>query len=283
MPWIYPAIVALLTLSVGMLLERILMKNDSSEPVAYATLFQFLLGFTSLIFALVLHKFELPDDWSLWPRFLAAALLWAGSSVFSFQAMKRLGAGEVTILGTFGTIITIFLSAVLLHEAITLSIYLGAGLILFATLLVVTDTVSFGSRAGVLYAVLSALCAAFAVTNDVVILQSYEAFSYTAVMSFLPGIVLFLMYPKRIFQNKQLFKPKTFSLLAFFGIIYSIQAIAYYLALESGAHLSQLSPLIKTSTVLTVIMAAVFLKERRHLAKKGVAAALATIGAILVG
>lgn len=283
MSWIIPALIAVITLSVGTLLERILMKHDASDSIAYATVFQFILGIVSLLLSLLFGKFSLPHNLSVIPNFIVASFLWAGSTVFSFQAMKRLGAGEVTILGSTGTISTMLMSVFLLHEYVSLKVIIGMILILTSTILVISQKISFKSKSGILYAILSALCASIAVINDTVILKTYEAFSYMTVMSFLPAIVLFALYPRKVAQNQHLFKQKYLMLLSIFALVYSIQGISWYVALEYGAPMSQLSPLIKTSTVLTVIFAAVFLGERSHILKKSVAAVITTIGAILVG
>jgi len=67
-----------------------------------------------------------------------------------------------------------------------------------------------------------------------------------------------------------------------FCIFYSIQGIAYYLAFQKDAPVSQLSPLVRSSIVLTVLLGAIFLKERQDLVKKLFAAVIVSAGAILV-
>lgn len=119
--------------------------------------------------------------------------------------------------------------------------------------------------------------------NDAIILKTYEAFSYTTVMSFLPVFVLLLLFPKQIIKMPKMFDRKTLPIISILCFFYSIQAITYYLALQEGAPISQLSPMTKSSIVLTIILAAVFLKERSNLLKKSIAAIAVTIGVILLG
>jgi uncharacterized membrane protein len=71
--------------------------------------------------------------------------------------------------------------------------------------------------------------------------------------------------------------------MAIFCFFYSIQAVTYYLAYQSGALLSQLSPVTKLSTVVTVLLGIIFLKERDNLPRKIIATILATAGGILLG
>jgi len=284
MTWLFFALISIITVSIADILERVLMKGENSDPISYAIAFQLLVGFISLFFAFMFGKFTLPPFGSLLTiRVIISSFLWAGATVFSFQAMKRLTAGEVTILTTSSSVVSILLGVFFLKEVFSLNIALGALLVFMSIWIVNSKKVSFNSKKGIVFALLSAVCAGVAVVNDSVILRQYEAFSYTAIISFLPAIVLILLFPKKIAETKILLKAKTLKLMFVFCLFYSIQAIAYYLAFQNGAPVSQLSPLTKSSIVLTVILGAVFLNERKDLLRKVVASIVVTIGAILVG
>ena len=54
------------------------------------------------------------------------------------------------------------------------------------------------------------------------------------------------------------------------------------MALAKGAMLSQVSVISKTNIILTVILAAIFIRERDHLWRKVVAALICMVGVILV-
>jgi uncharacterized membrane protein len=101
-------------------------------------------------------------------------------------------------------------------------------------------------------------------------------------MSFLPGVILTLAFPKELKNVKSLFIRKDFRVMLLLTFFYSIQAVAYYLAYQKGAPISTLATLTKASIVLTVILAAIFLKERENLPKKAFAALMITVGAILL-
>ena len=282
MPWYFFAIVSVLGVSIATLLERLLMKEENSNPISYAIVFQFLVGIISFFFTILLNKFVLPSDFNLWPRFLVSSFLWAGMTVFNFKAIKTLTAGEITILGTSGTVISILLGVLFLGEILKISGILGTLLIFAAILIINSDKLSFNSKRGVIFALLSAVCGGIAVVNDAVILRSYEAFSYMAIISLLPGLVLLLLFPKQILDCRKLLSLKRMKLMTIFCIFYSIQGITYYLAFQNGAPVSQLSPLVRSSIVLTVLLGAMFLKERRDLVKKLFAAVIASAGAIMV-
>jgi bacterial/archaeal transporter family protein len=283
MTWPVLAMISVVTVSIAALLSRVLMREEDSNPIGYAIVFQFGLGLVTLFFAFVFGKFVFPTDIGLIPRFLLSALLWTGGTTLGFSAVKRLGAGETTILGSSNSIISISLGIVLLGEVITLPIIFGMVLIFLSIVLVSSGKLAFTSRQGVIFALLSALCTGIAIVNDAVILKTYEAFSYTTIMSFLPGIVLLIIFPQQITKIGSLMNRKSLSLMGIFCVFYSIQAITFYSAFQMGAPVSQLSPLTKSSIVLTVLLAAIFLKERSHLKRKILAAVVVTMGAILLG
>ena len=259
------------------------MKDDHSDPISYAIVFQLALGTISLIFALMFGKFSLPPLHNLTLNFIASSFLWAGATVFGFRAIKTLTAGEVTIITTSSSVISIILSLIFLGESLNSTILTGIILIFASIWLVNNDHLKLTSKSGISFALLSAACAGTAVVNDAVILHQYEAFSYTAIMSFLPGVILMLLFPKKIKHTQVLLNPRSIQLMSIFCLFYSIQAITYYLAFQQGAPVSQLSPFTKSSIVLTVILGAIFLKERQHLIKKIIASILVTIGSTFLG
>ena len=283
MSWPILACISIITVSVAGILERVLMKNEQSNPIGYAILFQLILGSISLVFAVVFGKFALPSVSIPWYQFIISSVLWAASTVFTFQAVKTLTAGEVTILSASGAIISILLGIIFLREVLTVPLLIGTVLILLAIWIINTEHVSFSSKRGIIFALLAALCAGIAVVNDASILKHYEAFSYTAIMSFLPGILLICCFPKELVKTVRTIHRNVIFMMVIFCLFYAIQAITYYLAFQYGAPVSQLSPLTKSSIVLTVILAAVFLKEKSNLPKKIIAAILVTVGAILLG
>lgn len=283
MSWQIFALVCVITVSIGNLLERVLMREEDSDVVGYAIIFQYFLGVIALIFALFFHRFSFPPEVVFSPRFIFTAILWATWTIFTFRAAKTIGAGELTILSTVSTITTVSLGVFLLHETFALKTGIGVLLIVLSIVIVSTEKLSFSSREGVFFALFASVIGGIAVVNDSIILKNYEAFSYTSIMSFMPGIILTVLFPQRI---KRMFTGKFVKILPLMGVFcffYTVQAIAFYLAFEYGATTSHLSPVVKSSVILTILLAALFLHERSHLARKLIAAGMTLIGVLLIG
>jgi uncharacterized membrane protein len=128
-----------------------------------------------------------------------------------------------------------------------------------------------------------AFCYGLAVTNDAFILKhTTNVYSYTAFSFLLPGIFLFIVRPKVITKFGFLRQPVVLRNMLFMTLFYSIAAIAFFSALGAGANASQLGPINQSSVVLTVLLAAILLKERDQLGKKLLSAFLVFIGVMLL-
>lgn len=283
MSWEVFALISVVTTSIAALFERALMRDESSDPISFAIIFQFILGFVTWGLALALGKFVWPYDLSMWLRYVISTVLWAGATVASLKAMKYLQVGEATIIGTSSTIVSVTLGILLFSEKLSVTSILGILLIFLAIWIVSSEKLSFKSKTGIVFALISAVCGGVAVINDIMILKTYEAFSYTTIMSLLPGVLLLGIFPKQVFTQKHIFTLGVMKKMILLAIFYSAQAITYYVAIEHQAPISKLSPITRSSIILTVILAAIVLKERSFMKKKIIAAVIVAVGAILVG
>ena len=279
MSWYILAIINVVSISVGALFQKLSMKEDTSDPVASSIIFQFLLGFITLCYALI-QGFHLPSLFLL-PFFILSGSLYAIGTVAFFKAFKFIGASEVTVIGGAGVIMTIVASFVFLHDKLTLLQILGVFLILSAVVAVNITKQKFKLNSGSFLGLLGTTAYGLAVVNDSYIIRHYDAVSYLPLISFVPGILLLLRYIRRIRSIIRTARSININLIIFI-ILYSIQAISFYSALQVGALVSQISAISRASIILTVILATFFLKEREHILLKIIASILTTTGVLLV-
>lgn len=278
--WHYYAILTVLFSSISSIVLRKLMKKEESDPIVFTITFQFILTIVVLVYALVLG-FEFPPPSFLWPRLMLSALLYAIGSLCNFYASRHLPAGENSILAASGILITIGLGVTVLGNSFSFLNGLGVALILFSVVILYGGgRMKFNT--GVFYALGVAVFYSLAVINDVIIIRSYNPISFLPVMSFLPGLVLVLMFPKKTIRIRKLMNKKSLSHIVVYSIFYGIAAITYYQALYTGASISQLSPISRASIITTVILGALFLGERDHLDRKMLSAVLVSGGVLLL-
>lgn len=205
---------------------------------------------------------------------------------FSFSCTSNawcLGSRDTFFLGSGGNhcVINIFLG-----ESFNVQKTIGTILIVSAIFLVNMKKGGFVFGKGTWYAVITAMFYGLAVTNDAYILKTYDAVSYTVLISFFPGILLLALKPRAIYAFKQLKNLRFFKNMLLLSLFYSAQAIAYYVALEVGVAASQLAIIYKSNIILTVILATIFLREKERIKERIIgklfAAFLVTAGVLMI-
>ncbi|MFC1653486.1 EamA family transporter [Patescibacteria group bacterium] len=280
MSWILFSFISIFSSAIANLFQRITMKKDSSDPIVSSIIFQFTLAVLSGVFAFI-KGFNMPPTELLFPNFLFSGICYGFGTITFFKAMKTIGASEKTILTGFGSLIVILTSFIFLKETLTPKQLLGVLVIILAILVVELKKEKISFSKGAKLALLGTTLYGFAVVNDSFILRSYDAISFMPVMSLIPGLILAASYPKSTLKLFNTLK-RTDKNLWIYGFFYSIQGVAYYSAIETGGLVSQINTLFKTEIILTVLLATIFLKERRNLLRKSIGAALASIGVLLI-
>ncbi|MFH0773137.1 MAG: EamA family transporter, partial [bacterium] len=198
--WHFFAIGTVFFSSLASLFIRSLMKHDKNDPVLFMIVFQCMLTAITLVFALY-KGFIFPFPVELWPRMLFSAAMYAAGSLSNFYASVHLEAGEMTILTASGALVTIFLGIFLLGNAFTLLNAIGTALILLSIFVLYTGE-RMKMNKGVWYALGVAFFYGVAVVNDVVIIRTYNPISFVPVMSFMPGIIIAIIFFKKLPQMK---------------------------------------------------------------------------------
>jgi drug/metabolite transporter (DMT)-like permease len=280
MPWIFFAVINIFSMAIANLFSRVLMKDDKSDTISYAIVFQVLCAILTGIFALW-KGFVLPPFQTHYVNFILSGILYGLGSVCMFQAVKYLEASEAAIIAATGTVVTIIASVIFLHEGFSLQKIFGTVLIL-SSVSIISRNKKLIMNKGMLFAVASTVLMGLGVTNDAYILKSYDAISYTPIAFFIPAIVIFILQPKSVTKFHTVLSGKTFWNMLLLVFFYSLQAIGYYVAMERGAGASQMAPISRATIIVTVILAALFLRERDHLITKFASAILVTAGVLLL-
>jgi transporter family protein len=280
MTWFIFALISIFAIAIANIYQKLAMREIESDPLAAGIFFQFLLALITGIFAFF-YGFHAPP-FSQFPwYFLNSAVFYAAGTFFIFKAIKEIEASELAILTAFSAIITIVGGIIFLGEPFSLQQALGTILILIAIIIVQRKT-GLSGRRGMWLAIIGESFYAVAVVSDTHILKTYDAVSYTPVMSLLPGIILLLFNPRVVTKLKNYVNVAYVKNLSLYSFFYGIQAICYYVALNMGANASQMAPLFRTQIILTVILAVIFLREKEKIPLKILGAVIAAVGVILL-
>jgi len=279
MNWFLFGCINVLAIAISSLYQKLAMNDKDSDPITSAAIFEFILGILSGIISLIVG-FHAPAI-HLWPYVLISGALYGLGGVSYFQAIKRIEASELTVISGAGIFVTLIISYIFLAERLTSIQLIGAILIVLGTLVVTYKHTGFRFNKGIALALLGSACYGVAVVFDGFVLRTYDAFSFVPVIAFMTGISILVMYPKKI-QTFGMSIQKININLIIYSVLYVIGATAFYFPISQGVPVSQISAFGRVAIILTVILAAIFLKERSHIGKKILGAILTTIGIFLI-
>jgi len=213
--------------------------------------------------------------------FVLSIALWALVDAFLFSSFKYEEASVLSSIFPLNYVFTFVISTVFFHEAINPTIVLGFLIIMIASLVIGVRYMRLRLSRGIVFALLYSIFqgAALAFNSEVVKSFSippymFAAFLFPAIANlfiFLRPKVSEMRYELRVQWKKILLNAAVMDLSFFFLLK----------AFELG-NVPQVVALSASSTLLTALAGIVILKEDSHVALKILAAALATLGIILV-
>lgn len=280
MHWFIYAILSVVGAAAANILRHILMKDDKSDAIAVAFIFQiFGAGIIALI--AVFNGFIFPPIGQYPLNFFLQAALWGTATFFLFKATHYLEASKVTIISTLTSIVAIFASVALLGEQFKLPYIFGTLLIVFSVVYISSNSKKMTSK-GALYALGHSIFAGLGITNDAYLLRYSDTLSFLTIGFLTTGLFLILIKPMSVQKINYILTSAIIPKIAFLSIFYALASIAFFKAIQSGGQVSQVSPINQSAIIVTVFLATVFLKEKDHLLKKVVCAIVVTMGVLLL-
>lgn len=280
MDWFLLTILSAASFSIATLLQRVLMKEEDSDPAAYVIVSQLLISAIAFAFALI-NGFSLAGIEKVIPNIILMTAIYASRNILFFKALKTTEASEISVLNSSSSVWATLGAILFLGEILT-------GQTIFAIFLVILGVVavsyqkSFTLKKGHLLALMSALLFGFGIANDTLIIKHMDVASYIALDFFLPPLAIILLYPNSIKSMKPIFEKSKLTKMALLAIFYSAAVLLLFIAIKVGGPLSQVYPISQISIILTVALGAIFLKERSNLVRKFLGALLVIAGVILL-
>lgn len=263
------------------MLQRVILKNDKTDPVAFSIVFQIFTGLLILIYSLI-RGFSVPDLVPLLPNLILMTILYGAGNIFIFKALKTSEASQFTIIFATRTIWSITAAVLFLGEGFTAKQLLGTVLILSSIVLVAwQDKLRFGR--GTLLSLVAAAFFGLAFANDASIVRNFDVPSYMAIAFIIPALAVWAIFPKSTIKMKPMLEKGFLKKLGILGIFYAVSALTIFFAYQIGRNAAQIAPLNQTSMILTVVLAIIFLKEKSQLGRKLLGLILSFIGILLLG
>lgn len=281
MNWQLLLAISVFTYAVSVLLQRILLKDDKSDPIAYSVVFQLVVGLVILAYALI-KGFSVPNLYPILPNLILMTFLYGVGNVLIFKSLKAGEASEFTIVFATKVFWTIAAAILFLGEAFSLRQGVGTLLIMASVILLSWKDRRFKLSKGGLFGLGAALCFGLAFANDAFILRNFDVPSYLAIAFIVPALMVWLFNPRAARKMLPLLEKPMLKRLMILAILYAVSSITIFLAYQVGRNAAQIAPLNQTSTIVTVLLAIVFLQEKNDLLKKIAGAVISVLGVILV-
>lgn len=280
MSWQILTFISALALSGSVLLQRLLLHQDKSNPVAYVIAFQGLVGILIGIYALF-NGFVLPDFSRYWLPSLLTVLLYAVGHVLYAKTLQIIEASTFSVLFATSALWLMLLGVVFFSERLQLSQVIGAMLIFLSIVVVSEISHQRAFRKGIYMGLVTGLIFGLASFGWIYVGKESDAASWTSIGFIAPSLLLLTIRNSAMADVRRFLSGRMLGRLLALGALFSISAVTLLLAYKSGST-SRVAPLQQSSIIITTLMAIWLLHERMKLTQKLVAAAICLVGVLLI-
>lgn len=283
MSWQLLVGISVILYSASVILQRLLLKDEKSEPVSFSIFFQVGVALTIAILVLLTNgRIPLPDFTNISWSVLVMTVLYALANISIFKSLKATEASRFTVIFSSRTIFAVLGTSIVFSEVLTTNQWLGALLIIIGVIVVSTKDTNLKVNRGDLLAMVAAVLFGLANTNDRFLVKFFDPYSYVVIGFFLPAVLIALIYPRKVSEVKVYFKKKFIYKMALLCTLYGLSALSFFTALQVTPNASLAFAMYAFSGVLTVTLAIFFLKEKDFMFRKIIGAVLSLAGLLLL-
>ncbi len=282
MSWQLLTGLSVLLYSINGLLHRVLMKDSKSDPHAQAFMFTCLVGIFGYMIAIYNGGIKSYISTAQLPSFLLIAALITIGSVYAFKGYKSIDASEHTILLTSSKLWSLIGAVLLLGEVITTHKFGGALLIIVGVIIAEWRKHKFQLNIGAGYVLLAALSYAGGEVLSFLTLRNFDSTAFLIYGSILSAIMLAVTNPSLFTHLPFYTKPRNLANIIVVSVNDTLATLFLFNAYQLGRNALQIGPIMATQTIVTVLLAYLFLREKDHMPQKIVGALLAVGGTVLL-
>ena len=284
MNWFWLTIVYLVFLTTAQLINKKSLNHLDIDEIVFGASVQLATSIVSFILAL-------STGWSFNFNSLSIPLL-IGMGVTYFFAvslyytgLKKTELSLASILEPIGSIYSLILGVVLLHESFVILKLLGIILIVVAVLIVSVKNKVGSFNKYSLIILISIFFYALGAIFDKKLNTFGNPLSYLTLSFATAGLSMLLIYFKRTKEAfKQTFRNKNFwTGITLNGVLYSFGFWALFEAYNRGGEVSRMFPITLSMSVIIPILGIVFLKERDNIFRKLIAVVVMVFGLWILG
>jgi len=281
MNWQLYTAISVITLAVSILLQRVLLHNDKTDPVAFSVVFQAITAVILSIFALY-SGIHFDGLVAVWPAALTAMLVFGVGTIVYAKTLQRVEASAFSVLFATQAVWMMVLGLLLFGEHITTLQIIGTLLIFASVGILVRNARAVTLDAGTVYGLFTGLLFGIATTCAAYVGRHTDTLTWVAISFYGSALISLLAKPSVLGALGPLLKRAVLLRLFLLGVFYAVSAATMLFAYKVGTF-TLVSPLRQTSIIATVLLALLFLRpERTGVTRKLIAAAVCFVGVMLV-
>jgi transporter family protein len=281
MTWQLLTAISILSLSVSVILQRILLYKYKTDPFAYAVVFQGIVGLLLMGIALLVG-FKLPGLQDVIILAVVSVIFYGIGHIMYAKTLQTVEASAFSVLFATQAIWIMLLGVIFLGERLTIFQIIGSILIFLGVGLLIRNGSAIFKDKGTLLGLMTGLLFGIAIAAWSYVGRHTDTISWAAISFIGTAAVSLLIRPQSVRKMKPLMNPRVLMTLVVLAIFYGLGSLAMLFAYKSGSF-AIISPLRQTSIIVTVLLALLFLpQERNRIRRKIMAALLCAIGVILI-
>ena len=282
MEWFYLSLLSLFLFSLSSIAQRKLLRDSVLNPVVFGFIFQVSVGLFAIPMFLI-YKGTISVSPIIWTYIIIAGILYSVSNFLLYHAIKITEISRVSVIGSSRSLWVLIGSVFILGEKITLSNFAGIFLIVFSLALIFWGKqeqikINKGQKLALFATALSGL----ALVIDGLILRNFSVAFYLIISSLFTGIGTLAIKPKSITKIKPFIKKRVLIPLLSSSFIFAMAVFLMYSSFQTGGKMASVIPITQSTTIVTIFLSALLLKETKDLPKKIIALILCILGISLL-
>lgn len=285
MSWLFWTLIAIVSIVFYYFFSKKMFNdNDKIDPRFYGGMLQTVVGLIALVPTLLTGwKFEFNVYTISWLIVVAVAYT-IGPSLY-YTGLKHTQLSVTTTLDATGAIYAMILGIIVLNESFTITKILGAGLILFAIMLVAgkTKAIKHFNKYEILL-LIAPLFYAIGGLADNILIDYSNALTYLTLSFLVAGVTMILVNVPRLKEVglENLSERNFLRILVLNAVFVAIYGYASYRAYIDGGELSAMYPIMQSESVVVPFMAMWLLGEKDRFLHKILGAVLAFLGILVM-
>lgn len=258
---------------------KIVTKTSKSDGTL-TVLLQFLAGISALLLC-PFFKFSFPTDWKVYLFLGIACIFYAISDRMNTTVRSGIEASTFSIIKQLSTVFMILAGLLFFKEPFIWKKIIGAGLIIFSNILIFYKKGNQKLDKYVVLGIISNIAFSVALFLDVNISDNFNLAFYVALTLLIPALFITIAERIKLSNIKKEFQNGNKKAILITSLCWGTMIVVQLKAYQLG-DVTSVAPLCALTVIGNVIVGYLFLKERKNLFKKLIAALLIIISVFLI-